>query len=609
MTMQHWLPPLPVAVPLVIGAFLAAVNRHIPRWLADTLAITASLACLAACLLLMKLSASQTMVYWFGGWIPRSGAAVGISFSIDPIGAGAAAFASLLVVAALVMSLHYFDSIGTLFHVLMLSFLAAMCGFSLTGDIFNLFVFFELMSAAAFALCGYKTEEGGPLEGALNFAVTNTIAAFLALSGIGLLYGRTGALNMAQIGRSLGTTSDGLVVVALVLIICGFGTKAALFPFHFWLADAHAVAPTPVCILFSGVMVELGLYAIARVYWTIFQASMSPHLRDIRALLVAVGVITAILGAVMSFGQRHIKRLLAFSTISHTGLMMIAIALLTPVGLSGAALYMLGHGAAKAGLFIGAGIILHRLGSVDEFKLTGQGHQISGALLLIVLLAMGLAGVPGYGTFRGELAIDDAAEKLGFSWLSYIFIFASIVTAGAVLRLAGRLYFGWGPPRDESRGQEGETDEGQETKQDHGKVPAVMYGPLVFFVLLGIFLCFVPHFTTAMQSAANRFQDQAGYAARVLDFNAPPHRPLEPNPPLLPATVRGAVATVGAFILALLTLFRHKLPLLKGRHLDRLLASAMAPIRQVHSGVIGDYVAWLTFGVAAMGGFFFWLVR
>lgn len=137
---------------------------------------------------------------------------------------------------------------------LLLIFLAAMSGFCFTGDLFNLFVFFELMSTAAFALCGLKTGEPAPLQGSFNFALTNTVGAFITLTGIGLLYGATGALNMAQMGRLLGSRHDSLVIVACLFVISGFLIKAAIVPFHFWLPDAHAVAPTPVCALFSGIM-------------------------------------------------------------------------------------------------------------------------------------------------------------------------------------------------------------------------------------------------------------------------------------------------------------------------------------------------------------------
>ena len=128
---------------------------------------------------------------------------LGITFVVDPIGAGLACLAALLTLLALVFSWRFVDSGGNHFQSLMLVFLAAMCGFCLTGDLFNLFVFFELMSTAAFALCGLKTAEPAPLQGSFNFAITNTVAAFLVLTGIALLYAVTGALNMAQIGLSI----------------------------------------------------------------------------------------------------------------------------------------------------------------------------------------------------------------------------------------------------------------------------------------------------------------------------------------------------------------------------------------------------------------------
>lgn len=202
------LPTLPVVLPFLMAAFIAA-TRPVLRARAATVLAIATAACVCGiCGILFTASRGAPVVYWLGGWHPRQGIAVGISLVIDPTGAGLAALSSFLVTAAFIFSSRYFATVRAIYHVLMLSFLGAMCGFSLTGDLFNLFVFFELMSAAAFALCGYKTEEPGPLQGALNFAVSNTVGAFLVLSGIGLLYGRTGALNLAQIGNALGTSAD-----------------------------------------------------------------------------------------------------------------------------------------------------------------------------------------------------------------------------------------------------------------------------------------------------------------------------------------------------------------------------------------------------------------
>src|SRR6202012_1386070 len=154
-----------------------------------------------------------------------------------------------LTLLSLIFSWRLVESGSNHFQPLMLIFLAAMCGVSLTVDIFNLFVFFELMSTVAFALCGLKIDEPAPLQGSFNFAVTNTIAAFLVLTGIALLYSITGALNMAQSGLAIGMRHDPLVLFAFTLLTCGFFIKAAIVPFHLWLPDAHAVAPTPVCVL------------------------------------------------------------------------------------------------------------------------------------------------------------------------------------------------------------------------------------------------------------------------------------------------------------------------------------------------------------------------
>src|SRR5919109_4848627 len=302
--------PLPVAVPLLTAAALTAGSPFLGKRVDDASGIAAAAATTVLSTLLIFRSLDHDVVYWFGGWTPRHGVALGVAFDVEPLGAVLAALAGALMTASFVFAWRYFDEVGTLFHVLMLVFLAAMAGFALSGDLFNMFVFFELMSVCAFALVGYAVEHPAPLQGAINFAVTNTIGALLLLFGIGLLYGRTGALNLVHIGRVLdGRPPDGLVLVAFALLLAGFLVKAGAVPVHFWLSDAYAVAPIPVCVVLSGVMSDLGLHAVGRIYWTAFSGVFSAHAGSVRGILVGVGVLTGLLGGTMAFFQRDLKRL------------------------------------------------------------------------------------------------------------------------------------------------------------------------------------------------------------------------------------------------------------------------------------------------------------
>ena len=601
--------PLAVVVPFIGAALLAATGKLIHRRVADVVAIAASSFVAILGWLLLDEAQQGRLVYWFGGWVPRNGVAIGISFVVDETGAGLVLLIGLLTTAAFVFALRYFNSIHALFHVTMLVFMGAMCGFSLSGDLFNLFVFFQLMGAAAFVLCGYKTEEPGPIQGALNFGVTNTIAAFLTMSGIAMVYGRTGALNLAQIGRALGPNKpDALVIGAFVLILCGFFIKAAIVPFHFWLADAHAVAPTPVCVLFSGVMVVLGLFGAMRVYWTVFDNPLGGHADTLRAVLVGAGVLTALVAAVMCFMQHHIKRLLAFSTISHMGLVLVAFGLLSTGAQSGLVVYVLGHGVVKAALFMGAGILLHRFATMDELELRGRGRSLPVVATVFVLGGLGLASLPPFATFLGEAHIEDAAEKLGYSWLAPVFFAAAALTGGAVLRCAGRVFAGWGGGKEEETSQDVHAKETPDTLAGHDRTPIAMSAPAAVLLALGLLITFLPGVDQRADLAAAQMHDRVGYAARVLDATSLPLPPPDEHGPILPGVLRGLASSLGALALAAFSLRRRNAARVQ-QGILRVVSGTLLGLRQLHSGRAGDYVAWLTVGVAAFGVFFGVLLR
>ncbi|MBA3349460.1 MAG: NADH-quinone oxidoreductase subunit D, partial [Actinobacteria bacterium] len=438
--------PLAVVVPLVAAAVLIGMSQFGSRRGFDAFAVATAASVTAICSLLLIDSARGPTVYWFGGWVPKNGIALGVAFVVEPIALALATLAAVLVTASFIYTWHFFDTVGNLFHVLMLVFLGAMTGFCLTGDLFTLFVFFELMSVSAFSLAGYKIEEEGSLQGALNFAVTNSIGAFFILSAIALLYARTGALNMAQIGDSLAKgPADGLVIAAFVFLIAGYFVKAAVVPFHFWLADTYAAAPTPVCVLFAGILSELGLYAVARVYWTMFDGVLGADLGSLRTVMVGAGTLTAIVGALMCWPQRHIKRLLAFSTVSHVGMFLIGLGLFSPVALAGTVVYLVTDGLVKGVLFLCAGIMLHRLGSVDELGCDGLGRSFPYTGVLFLLGGLALAGLPPFGTFVGKAVIEEEAAHLGYPWVAYLMVTASVLTAAPVLRAGARVFWGLGP--------------------------------------------------------------------------------------------------------------------------------------------------------------------
>jgi hypothetical protein len=203
-------------------------------------------------------------MYWFGGWTPRDGRVIGIAFVVDQGGALLGVFAALLIAADFVFAWGFFEAAGERFHAIKLVFLAAMIAFVLTHDLFNMFVWFEVMGVAAFALTAYQLEEAAP-EGALTFTVTNGIGSYMMLGGIGLLYLPAGALDFGALESFVRHPPNSpLVAAAFCLLASALLIKGAMVPLHFWPSDAHAVAPSPISVIFSGM-----LFGTLRLVWTV----------------------------------------------------------------------------------------------------------------------------------------------------------------------------------------------------------------------------------------------------------------------------------------------------------------------------------------------------
>ncbi|MFE9370311.1 complex I subunit 5 family protein [Streptomyces sp. NPDC006711] len=573
--MNHLL-PLVVALPLLGAAALVAAGRRLPRLAAELTgcAVAAATAGLATALFL---NSSAGAVEWVGGWRPEGGEGVGIVLVGDGPGTGVAALVSVLVVSVLVYSWRYFDEppqrhAGS-FPALVLLFQAGMCGFALTGDLFNAFVFFELMSVVAYALTGYRVEEAKAVQGALTFGVLNSLGAYATLTGIVLLYARTGELGMRQIGQHLDARGgpDALVLAGFALVLTGLLVKAAALPFHFWLPDAHAVAPTPVCMLLSGVMVELGVYGTWRVYATVFAGPGGVPAPDAERALVVLGVLTALVGALMCWQQRHIKRLLAYSTVAHTGLFLAGVGLLKPEATVGVALYVLGHAGVKAALFACTGILLDRYGSVDEHELHGRARELRVVAVLYAVGALALAGLPPFGTGLGK----SITEKAGGAGFTVLFVAVSALTGGAVLRVTARVFLGLGPRPLGDPGYE--TGGGGEEPETRGRI-----------VLVPATMVAVPAVLLAGALAAGLVPGVASAVGRSFDAGAP-HTPHWSLPGVL-LGLASAVLALGLAGAAVRGPARRE-P-----------SPWTAPLRRLHSGHIGDYVAWLLVGTALLGG-------
>lgn len=576
MPLAHQLVPLAVLLPLGIAFLMLALSHWLPPRNADVTAVIVSLALVALCGWLAAKSMHGPIVHWFGAWTPdvsgKPGVVLGIAFSVDPASASVAAFCALLFAATFVFAWGYFDHVHAHFHVLMLLFLAAMIGFCLTRDLFNLFVWFELMGIAAFALTAYPLGKSS-LEGAFNFTITNALGSFLMLAGVGLLYARTGTLDFVTMGHVITSVPpDPVIAGGFCLIAAALLTKAAIVPFHMWLSDAHAVAPTPVSVIFSGVMVSLGLFGLLKLIAIVF-AGDSQVMMLVHVGLFWLGWATALIGGLMAWGQRHLKRLLAFSTIAHLGIMLMAVACVSAIGTEGFLIYLVGHGLVKGTLFMIAGIFLARFDSVDELELYGKGRHMWPAGI-----AMGAAGLLLGGMPWGLLHDATGAMHEGDPGMAAVaaVVIGTALTGAAVLRAAGRIFLGFsGVPAVELTAP-------TEREREKGNRPLwLMLLPCA--VMLAIALL-----------PADLAKSFLHRAARGL------------VPGAFPSSKSGMLVAATTFALTILipaaSLLRRRPTSRVARLVAGVEAAPFKAMQILHSGRVTDYVAWMMVGLAVLAG-------
>jgi multicomponent Na+:H+ antiporter subunit D len=355
-------------------------------------------------------------------------------------------------------------------------------------------------------------------------------------------------------------------------------------------------------------MVELGLLAVARIYWTVFDAPFGAQQLDVRNVLLVVGVVTAIVGALMCFLQSHLKRLLAYSTISHAGAMLVGVALLDTKALAGVASLVLSHALVKGGLFLCCGVLLVRLRSIDELRLHGRGREVRVLSAVFLLGAFGLASFPYVGTYLGHAQIDEGATLAHVEWVQPLLMLAAGVSAGAIARAGLRIFHGWGPATDDLLSQQPDED----PPQTEGGYP-LLVGVSALLVVLGLAASLVPGLGQRAEYGAERFRDRAGYADRVL--HGRPMQQTEARLPFTPEHTGSAswLYGLGTVLVAAATaafgLWRRRIPRPVRTGGDRILGPPVGVLRAAHTGLIGDYVLYTLVGTALLGGIWAILLR
>jgi len=422
--------PLFVALPLTMAFLILMASRWL-RWLPDTLGNLTLLA-LAG---LSFLCLGHNVVYHMGDWITP----LGVDLRLDPL-------AALLLIAvngigflAGVYSIHYMRQFTSKsrYYALFLLMIAGMNGVVLTADLFNLYVFMELASVASYALVGFGCQHE-ELEASFKYLVLGSLATLLVLVGVALIYGMTGSLNMAHIATKLSAMpSTKPLVFSLALLICGFGLKSALVPFHAWLPDAHPSAPAPISAMLSGVVIKaIGVYVLARLFFNVF--GVTPTLLWVLQLL---GVVSMVVGVFLAIGQWDMKRLFAYHSISQIGYVVLGLGLGTPLGIIGGLYHLINHSVFKSLLFLNAGAVEYATGTRELKHLGGlnQSLPLTGKTTLIA--SMSIAGIPPFNGFWSKLLIIVACLQSGHYWLGGWAVFVSLMTLASFLKVQKYAFF------------------------------------------------------------------------------------------------------------------------------------------------------------------------
>lgn len=368
---------------------------------------------------------------FFGGWPAR----LGVVFVVDSL---SSIFLILVAFGSGISLLYSYDRMGTgpwRFYVIFFLLQASMNGVLLTGDLFNMFVFYEIFSLTAYLLVSYSLTWQA-VEAGLKYLVMGTVGAFFILLGAAYAFIATKTLNMAALAVSLPQIPKATLVVIAACMVVGLSLKAGAFPFHFWLPDAHSSALTAVSALLSGVVIKVSVYALIRISLLFFGDPL-PTVFDV---ITALGVISLLGGHLMAFKQQDIKRLLAYSTVAQIGYIMIGAGMGTAMGIGAALFHSVNHMLMKSGLFMTAGHLAEEMKTRNISHMRGLFAHRKGLVLAFTVLAAAIVGVPPLNGFMSKWYLVMASVEKGNLLAALSLVFGTVISASYYLRVLHAFY-------------------------------------------------------------------------------------------------------------------------------------------------------------------------
>ena len=471
----HLLVPLPVILPLFAAGVKLALGVRWPRVQQALSVSTLSVVLVVGFLLMIGSQQFGPQAVQIGGWWSP----IGITVVADQLAA------LMVTVSAAITLIVLIYSIGqgmagkaevaplSVYQPTYLILVAGVSNAFLAGDLFNLYVGFEILLTASYVLLTLGGTQSRMRTGAI-YVVVSLVSSVLFLIAIALIYAATGTVNMAQLGERLPELADDLRVTLQIMLLVAFAIKAAVIPMAAWLPDSYPTAPVPVTAVFAGLLTKVGVYSIIRMQTLLFPGP------ELNTLLMWAALVTMILGILGAVAQTDIKRLLSFTLVSHIGYMVFGVALGSELGMAGAVFYIAHHITVQTTLFLITGLIERRGGSTSIHELGGLGRIAPILAILFFIPAMNLGGIPPLSGFLGKIGLMQAGVEAGTP-LSYTLVGASVLTSLLTLYVIARVwnYAFWRTPSEGMVAEPGTVLEDTDDDDDDSSTAALGPGEAV----------------------------------------------------------------------------------------------------------------------------------